>query len=90
MEIAFRTKITLDEEQVVKAKRFLIMCGVIEDLPISEKQLGKIIKQEMMYGALKYLVNYLLLEESPIAQIQTLVQINNTVPNGYTRANGVD
>ena len=83
MEISFRTKVTLNERQVNIVRGVLRSYGLIEK-DASETEIQEIVKQEMVFGAIKYLCL------SIIHDATALTQINNTIPKGYTKANGVD
>jgi Asp-tRNA(Asn)/Glu-tRNA(Gln) amidotransferase B subunit len=89
MEISLKTKITLDSEQVIKIAKMLKLVGIIDDETISANELKKIIKQEMVFGSLKYLVD-VLLDTNSSEQGWECYKLNNTIPNGYTKANSLD
>tara|TARA_A100000172_G_C2939767_1_gene75241 strand:+ start:208 stop:489 length:282 start_codon:yes stop_codon:yes gene_type:complete len=89
MEISLKTKITLNSEQVIKIAKMLKMIGVIDGETISEYELQKIIKKEMVYGSIIYLVDKLL-DTNSSEQGWECCKLNNTIPDGYTKANGLD
>ena len=88
MEISFRTKINLTQAQFAKAKDGLKYIGIIDD-ESNDKEVSEILKQEMVYGSLQYLVEDILKIDGSSNIIDAICEIHKTTPKGYTSANGL-